>query len=65
MNILQYLKVKFQCTYLYGLADVNMNLSPNPFSSHSILCIFAKALQEKYNGNDNSHCEKYLTSLHI
>ena len=31
MNILQYLKVKFDCNYLYGLAEVNMNLSPNPF----------------------------------
>ena len=32
--------------YLYGFADVNMNLSPNPFSSHSVLCIFANALQK-------------------
>ena len=46
MNILQHLKVKFQCNYLYGLADMNMNLSPNPFSSHSVLCIFVKALQK-------------------
>ena len=32
--------------YLYGFADVNMNHSPNPFSSHRVLCIFAKALQK-------------------
>ena len=32
--------------YLYGFAEVNMNHSPNPFSSHRVLCIFAKALQK-------------------
>ena len=32
--------------YLYGFAKVNMNHSPNPFSSHRVLCIFTKALQK-------------------
>ena len=31
---------------MYGFAEVNMNHSPNPFSSHRVLCIFAKALQK-------------------
>ena len=32
--------------YLYGFAEVNMNRSSNPFSSHRVLCIFTKALQK-------------------
>ena len=32
--------------YLYGFAEINMNHSPNPFSSHRVLCIFTKALQK-------------------
>ena len=39
-------KIYLLDNYLYGFTEVNMNRSPNPFSSHRVLCIFAKALQK-------------------